>query len=274
LLDRLRKLLEKTGKLNTFIVETSREVPAAHTYVTHFGSLTRAFQLIGYQRSKARLLRQRTQAIKRDKRIRNELVHRLVRMFPNQLAAGPWEGYVHFVQENFKVAITICRSEHWRRYTTWIISPQARQDRLVSLVCLLNDATDAAAFFMFSGISRKRSIRVHARSTFFDDGKRLRSLRGFYRAALDAWKRLPREAQQLLGVPEIARYLRLSPSVVRRLLRENMPAAREGGRCVIADADEVTRWADAHGTAWIRPRDALGRFNNPKRQSSLPEDRT
>lgn len=276
LLDRLRKLLKKTGQLNSFIIDTSRGVPSVGTYRTHFGSLNRALQLIGYQPPTARLIRERTQALRRHKRIRNGLIHRLVRMFPNQLAAGPWEGHVHFVRENFNVAITICRSEHWRPYTTWIVSPRAGQDRLVGLVCLLNDANrDVAAFFMFSGISRKQEFRVHARSAFFADGKRLRSLRGFYRAALDAWARLAqtaREGQQLFGVPEIAQHLRLSPSVVRRLLRENMPVTRVRHGCVIADANEVTRWVEAHGTTWIAPRDSLGRFTCPNDTRPAPEE--
>ena len=275
LLDRLRKLLKKTGQLNSFIIDTSRGVPAARTYQTHFGSLKRAFQLIGYQPPTARLIRERTQAIRRNKRIRNELIHRLVRMFPNQLATGPWEGHVQFVQENFSVAITICRSEHWRPYTTWIVSPRAGQDRLVSLVCLLNDANrDVAAFFLFSGISRKQEFRVHARSAFFADGKRLRSLRGFYRAALNEWERLPRtarESQQLFGVPEIAQHLRLSPSVVRRLLRESMPVVRDGRRGVIADASEVSRWVEAHGVTVTRSRNSCGRFVGPAGNGSRGE---
>lgn len=45
----LRKLLKKRGRLTKEIINKSRALPHASTYTTRFGSLERAYQLIGYE---------------------------------------------------------------------------------------------------------------------------------------------------------------------------------------------------------------------------------
>ncbi len=49
LLNMLRRLLEKRGYLNEAIIERSKGIPCPSTFLKHFGSLWRAYELIGYQ---------------------------------------------------------------------------------------------------------------------------------------------------------------------------------------------------------------------------------
>jgi DNA invertase Pin-like site-specific DNA recombinase len=48
LLDGLRRLLARRGRLSEKIIAVARDVPSPHTYQLHFGSLNRAYQLVGY----------------------------------------------------------------------------------------------------------------------------------------------------------------------------------------------------------------------------------
>lgn len=45
---RLRLLLKRKGKLTSTIIEGAVGVPSVTSYVHHFGSLRKAFALIGY----------------------------------------------------------------------------------------------------------------------------------------------------------------------------------------------------------------------------------
>lgn len=49
LLAKLRRLLRKRGRISEIIIDQSKGVPTASTYQRRFGSLSRAYQLIGYK---------------------------------------------------------------------------------------------------------------------------------------------------------------------------------------------------------------------------------
>ena len=48
MLDQLRRLLERKGRLSAPLIDENEDLPSSGTYQAHFGSLTRAYQLIGY----------------------------------------------------------------------------------------------------------------------------------------------------------------------------------------------------------------------------------
>jgi len=48
LLDRLKALCSRRGKLSGILIDESEELPCQHTYRSRFGGLVRAYQLIGY----------------------------------------------------------------------------------------------------------------------------------------------------------------------------------------------------------------------------------
>ncbi len=48
LLDKLRNLFEKHGKLNGMLINETRNMPSSAVYSNHFGSLVRAYELVGY----------------------------------------------------------------------------------------------------------------------------------------------------------------------------------------------------------------------------------
>jgi DNA invertase Pin-like site-specific DNA recombinase len=48
MIDALRRLWQRKGKLSTNIVNAARDVPSARAYINHFGSMNEAYRLVGY----------------------------------------------------------------------------------------------------------------------------------------------------------------------------------------------------------------------------------
>jgi DNA invertase Pin-like site-specific DNA recombinase len=110
LLDSLRSLLAKEGRLSLQIIKNCPDVPSASTYRGRFVSLRRAYQLIGYGRPEQFGpidLRRRTQAL------REELMARLVKLFPNDLSvvsrSGRWRSRLR-MRSGKIVSVLIARS--------------------------------------------------------------------------------------------------------------------------------------------------------------------
>jgi DNA invertase Pin-like site-specific DNA recombinase len=91
LLEALRRLLAQEGRLSLNLVKESPDVPSPSTYRLRFGSLRKAYELIGYGRADqfgAIDLRRRTQAL------REELVAHIAALFPSDVSVvrrgGRW----------------------------------------------------------------------------------------------------------------------------------------------------------------------------------------
>jgi hypothetical protein len=71
MLDALRKLLRERGLLSQSVIDDCKSVPSYHQYYCRFGSLARAYELIGYTpESQRRALRTKAFAPKRPRRPR------------------------------------------------------------------------------------------------------------------------------------------------------------------------------------------------------------
>jgi hypothetical protein len=81
LLGVLRRLLAREGRLSLRLVKESPDLPSPSTYRLRFGSLRKAYELIGYgcpDQFGAIDLRRRTQAL------REELIDKIVELFPDE----------------------------------------------------------------------------------------------------------------------------------------------------------------------------------------------
>lgn len=88
LLDQLRKLLARKGRLSNAIINRSRTAHSVSLYAHRFGSLAKAYELIGYDKPESfkldRDLRRRTNAV------REHLINELRTMYPGFISVlGP-----------------------------------------------------------------------------------------------------------------------------------------------------------------------------------------
>jgi DNA invertase Pin-like site-specific DNA recombinase len=265
LLEALRRLWLKNGHLTEYMIDTSQLTPSVNTYRRRFGRLSRVYQLIRYRQPKSRILQKAIRSRRDSSKQRRRLIRLLQSMFPGIVTRGHYDGYVHCPEAGLDVAVLVCRSLRIRRQTEWSISPRRDQNNTVTLLCLLNESNDRfQSYYVFPRLRVRHGCRIYRDSHLLSEGKKIRSLRDFYRAVIDAHRQLPasdqvRQQEILIGVPQIARYLGQSVGVVRRLIRQGMPVTRQA-RCPTAIPEEITEWVQRNGTAWNPARDRFGRY--------------
>ncbi|MCU1300297.1 MAG: recombinase family protein [Candidatus Sulfotelmatobacter sp.] len=132
ILDNLRKLLVGEGRLSLSVIKKSADTPSPSTYRHRFGSLRRAYQLIGY--GKAEQFgpidqRRRTQAM------RDELIARIVALFPRDVSVirpgGRWRSRLR-MRNGTIVSVLVARSlRTWKTSVRWRIDPVRQERRLI-----------------------------------------------------------------------------------------------------------------------------------------------
>ena len=140
LLNSLRNLLSREGRLSLKLIRNSRDVPSPSTYRLRFGSLRRAYLMIGYGRAEQFGpfdLRRRTQAL------REELIAKIVQIFPEDVSivrpGGRWRGRLH-LRGGSLLSILVARSIRARKETVrWQIDPVGHESRYVTLLARLDD---------------------------------------------------------------------------------------------------------------------------------------
>jgi DNA invertase Pin-like site-specific DNA recombinase len=160
LLSGLRGLLARRGRLSGALIAASHDMPSPSTYVARFGSLKRAYELIGYGRPEhfgPLELRRRTQIL------REELMNRLAEMFPQELElvrrTGKWRSKL-ILPTGQAVSILIVRSIKYSSGTVrWKVEPVQRERECVTLLARLDKENGAFLDFHVLPGARKAYLR-------------------------------------------------------------------------------------------------------------------
>src|SRR5438270_2901076 len=185
LLDRLRSLLAKEGRLSLKLVNNSPDAPSPSTYRLRFGSLRRAYQLIGYGRPEQFGpidLRRRTQAL------REQLIEGLAMMFPDDVSVvrrgGRWRSRLR-LRSGLLVSILVARSiKSWKQTVRWQIDPVRDERKYVTLLARLDaENREFFDFHVLPKIDRPRRFHIRLSDSWLDRGKRLQDLSSFCTAA-------------------------------------------------------------------------------------------
>lgn len=262
LLDALRQLRAKQGDLSTRIIDEAPETVSSETYRERFGTLERAYELIGYRPPLKQRLKKALRSKRRHLMLRNRLIRQLVTLSSGHVQRSKYLGYVTLIAERVDVLVSVCPMKRQKGRSYWYITPRERQSKTLTLLILLNESDDAIhAMHVFPRLTITRGGRVYPQSELLRRGIELRTLHQFYRAAADANRQVPEPEAPLLGVPQIASYIGRGEHVVRRWIREGMPG-RRNGRCWTMDRDRARSWALENLHPYIHARDRLGRFVN------------
>jgi DNA invertase Pin-like site-specific DNA recombinase len=187
-LDRLRALLKTSGRLNARLINQSSSTPSCTAYEKRFGSLLRAYALIGYHRTDTLKLRKLSSL--NITRIFRVVYDRLRRLFPDLKAvhesvrARPKT--LRF-SSGLRVAIAVCPADRtlggkkrWRFEST-----HAQRSGLVTLLCFCNSANNGISHYLV--IPTSSHIPVIAMMKEKDErlatAGRLSDLRDFRRVA-------------------------------------------------------------------------------------------
>ena len=204
LLNRLKRLWREKGHLTQKIIQKSRRVPAMNTYRRRFGSLRKAYQLIGYPQW-GEYFRRRDKGLKTE-HLRAELVGAIAQMFPGSVSlfhAPPKRRGTLVVDEKIVVSVYLCRSAKWPNgRPCWCFDPVAGETHNLTLLCTLNEGNDEPEnFYLFRSLGRTGNYKFGPRSKWLATATRLRSISDF-RDAVTAiysgseWKPVARPSQK------------------------------------------------------------------------------
>jgi|SRR5579863_1323034 len=188
LLDSLRSLLAKKGRLSLSLIKNSEDVPSPSTYRHRFGSLRRAYELIGYGRADqfgSTDLRRRTRAL------REQLISQIAAMLPNDVSVvrrgGKWRTQLQLSNGSI-VSVLVARSVRiWKKTLRWRVDPVQQERGLVTLLARLDESNNSFLdFYVFPSVSRVKRFDLRLMDDWLNGGQRLTDLRAFCELAICA----------------------------------------------------------------------------------------
>lgn len=181
LLFALRMLLAEKGRLSLQLIKDAPDMPSPSAYRGRFGSVRRAYELIGYGHSAAFGpvdLRRRTQAL------REELIGKIETMFPGKVwverRGGRWRSLLR-LETGPIVSVVIAHSIGTSsKGCIWQIDPIAHERLHVSLLALLDgDNSIVQEMFLFLSMDRQTRFRVTRDDVWLKRGLPLESTSQF-----------------------------------------------------------------------------------------------
>ena len=184
MLDRLRRLLATKGRLSYSIVSHSPDVPSPSTYRLRFGSLRRAFDLIGYGKPEdfglSLDIRRRTQAL------REQLINQIQTAFPEEVQiigkGGRWRSLLQL--DDFLISVRTARSLRTETgILKWIVDAAPRECNYLTLQARLTPTNDRIQdLYVFRSFKRLR-FSLRQDDKWLDQGIRLHDLGEFCKVA-------------------------------------------------------------------------------------------
>lgn len=159
LLDRLRFLLATEGSLGRWEIRTTPGVPCEETYVNRFGSLRKAFALVGFER---RDLTKAYQTVHRVQRLRSEVVKSVLNHFPKRVRLQQ-ENRGHRPILHFDGAppllVVVCKSVTLRNgEQRWMLSAHIKWKHPALLCRCDRTNTEIEKFSFFSSLPRGKLL--------------------------------------------------------------------------------------------------------------------
>jgi hypothetical protein len=174
LLDALRVLLAREGRLSMQLIKHSSDLPSPSAYRGRFGSLRKAYSLIGYGPAKdfkAVDVRRRTQAL------REELLARIQSVFPEEISivrrGGRWRSCL-LMRDGTQSTILVCRQISGKDAARWIVDPVHHELGCVTLLALLDKTNEfVQTVFVLPRLDRKNRFHLTLNHQLLKGTKRL-----------------------------------------------------------------------------------------------------
>jgi DNA invertase Pin-like site-specific DNA recombinase len=197
LLQRIRVLLKKRGRLTYQIIDQDRRTPSAHLYASHFGSFRKLYALVGYKPGKARFEKRRHATS--TEMLRLQLFEQIRDLFRGDISVFHLPNRLRFIlrlDNGLSVSVVLCRTARSRTGKAgWKIYPTASERHYITLLCRLNDKNDRILDFHLFPFIEKRWVCVFRESdAWFKRGKPLLDLRD-----------LPSQAKLLSRIDDISK---------------------------------------------------------------------
>ncbi|MGE5056996.1 MAG: recombinase family protein [Acidobacteriota bacterium] len=181
LLDCLRTLLGRQGRLSLSVIKNADAMPSPSTYRQRFGSIRKAYELIGYGQPHhfgPIDLRRRTQAL------RDELIDRIAQFFPAEVIVlrrgGRWRPLLR-LWKRVTVSVLVARSvKVWKDTVVWQVDPVRLERKYVTLLVRL-DAENLSFFdfYVLPKLDRFKRFHLREQDHWLTRGERIEELADF-----------------------------------------------------------------------------------------------
>ena len=190
LIDSLRLLLARQGKLSEDLINAARDVPGNSTYLHRFGSIRRAYDMIGYGvfRNSDGIW----QARRRHHKIKRELFRRISKIFPREVSVvreKPAGRELLRFADGLKVSVLVCQCmKTVLGHVRWSVPVIPAERQYVALLCRCTEDNSAFKdFYLVPGIDKPQGklFRLKEDDHWWKRGKQLSDLSKLRRSADD-----------------------------------------------------------------------------------------
>jgi DNA invertase Pin-like site-specific DNA recombinase len=181
IVDEIRALLARKGRLSETLVDECRSLPAASTIQYRFGGFQRLYELIGYRGTpefnfRRNGLRKRTQGV------RDGIVAKLEKMFPQELSVirdNERSRPRLRLRSDITISVLMCRTVRTPLgHIRWKLDSVPVERKNITLLCLMNAANNAVSrYYVVPNINRETQFRLRPGDPWLKRGVRLRTLR-------------------------------------------------------------------------------------------------
>jgi len=176
LLNGLRSVLAAHGRLSSDILNASREIPGAATYSDRFGTLSRAYQLIGYGVDENRAALWKTR--RRLAQIKGRVMKQILRALPGQVSLirqPPGIRKLLSFQDGIKVSVLACQCVRTPLGDLrWIVPVIGAEKQYPALLCRCDVKNKAVKdLYLVPNTERGSRFRLKDNDEWLKTGKRI-----------------------------------------------------------------------------------------------------
>ncbi|MBI3475226.1 MAG: recombinase family protein [Acidobacteria bacterium] len=178
-LKQLKLLLKTHGYLSNSLLRMYGLSPGG--LLSRFGSTLKAYELIGYESAHRKTAEHRLQV----RRIRAEMMHQLVEMFPGKVSLYSWTWKRRNclqLRNGMRIAVRVCRSKHLvTKGRMWVLQAAKDESCRVTLMAGMNPENTALESFYVTGRLKNRSkLHITEEYDWLRKGVRLKNLQSLY----------------------------------------------------------------------------------------------
>ena len=183
LLNGLRALLTREGRICSALMQSSPDVASPHAFRSRFGSLMRAYELIGYRPHVFGMVTLRNQV----KQLREGLMLQIQEMFPGEVSiagrGGRWRTWLQ-LRSGLKISVRVCRSVPTQsRPRRWALESARKERRQIALIAVLNpENTRYETCYVVPRVNNPGKRIITARGDWLRGGERLTDPARFLKA--------------------------------------------------------------------------------------------
>lgn len=145
MLQKIRGLLIRKGRLSETLLMKARGMPSTTTIRAHFGTFRKLYEMVGYHLDTEDILKR--EQCKRSLKLRRTVVHKIKEMFPEHVSVThlPGKGRTRsmlLIDREFMVSVLFCRRKCKHGTLVWALEPAPGERDYITLVCTMNTTHD------------------------------------------------------------------------------------------------------------------------------------